>query len=189
MAELLDEVAAATPAPGGGSSAAWACALAGALVEMAAAFGRGRTDLAAAHKRLEEIGARAGQLRALALEQGELELSSYEPVLVALRLPPEDPARAEQLATALSNAATAPLAVTRAGAELAELAQEVASLGSRHLLGDARTGLLLAEAACQAGAGLVELNLEGRREDPRPDEARELARRASVARAEVLRND
>jgi methenyltetrahydrofolate cyclohydrolase len=155
---------------------------------MAAAFGAGREDLAPAHKRLGEIGLRARELRAVALEQGELELRSYEPVLAALRLPADDPARASRLAAALSDASAAPLAVARAGAELAALAQEVASLGSTHLVGDARAGLLLAEAACQAAAGLVEINLGGRGgdDDARVAEARELARRAAVARAEAL---
>jgi methenyltetrahydrofolate cyclohydrolase len=38
FAELLDRLAARTPAPGGGAAAAWACALAAGLVEMAASF-------------------------------------------------------------------------------------------------------------------------------------------------------
>ena len=157
---------------------------------MAAAFGVGRADLAPAHKRLSEIGARSSELRATALEQGELELHSYEPVLAALRLPTDDPCRAERLASALSDASAAPLAVARAGAELAQLAAEVTSLGSQHLTGDARAGLLLAEAACQAATGLVEINLGGLRadddDDERVAEATELARRAAVARAEAL---
>ncbi|MGL1400167.1 cyclodeaminase/cyclohydrolase family protein, partial [Vibrio parahaemolyticus] len=42
MTDLLGAVASRTPAPGGGSSAAWTCGLAAALVEMAAAFGERR---------------------------------------------------------------------------------------------------------------------------------------------------
>jgi formiminotetrahydrofolate cyclodeaminase len=153
---------------------------------MAAAFGRGRAELAPAHKRLEEIAARAVELRALSLELADEELTSYEPVLAALRLPPADPARADRLAAAQSGAARAPLAVAAVGSELAQLAQEVAALGSHHLLGDAHTALLLAEAACQAAAGLVAINLESHPEDERRSEARELARRAQAVRAEVF---
>ena len=118
---------------------------------------------------------------------GERELRSYEPVLAALRLSDEDPERADRLSAALSDAANAPLAVARAAAEVAALAQEAASLGSPHLLGDAHAGLLLAEAACQASAGLVAINLQPHPDDERRAEALELARRAARVRSE-LRN-
>ena len=154
---------------------------------MAAAFGRKRAELEPAHERLEEIGARALELRALALELGDRELRSYEPVLAALRLPAEDPERAGRLDAALSDAADAPLAVARAAAEVTTLAQEAASLGSRHLLGDAHAGLLFAEAACHAAAGLVVINLQPYPDDERRAAALELARRAAAVRAE-LRN-
>ena len=87
--------------------------------------------------------------------------------------------RADRLSTALSDAANPPLAVARAAAEIAALAQETASLGSPHLLGDAHAGLLFAEAACQAAAGLVVINLQAHPDDERRAEALELARRAA----------
>jgi len=152
---------------------------------MAAAFGQRRDELADAHGQLAEIGTRALELRAVALELGDRELRSYEPVLIALRLPADDPARAERLDAALSDAANAPLSVARAAAEVTALAHEVASLGSRHLLGDAHTGLLLAEAACQAATGLVLINLQSHPGDDRRAEAAELARRSAKARAEM----
>jgi formiminotetrahydrofolate cyclodeaminase len=154
---------------------------------MAAAFGQKRPEPAPARARLGEIGGRAHELRALALELGERELRSYEPVLTALRLPEDDPERADRLNAALSDAANAPLAVARAAAEVAALAQEAATLGSSHLLGDAHAGLLFAEAACQAAAGLVVINLQPHPDDGRRAEALELALRAAGVRAE-LRN-
>jgi formiminotetrahydrofolate cyclodeaminase len=39
LRDVLDELAAHRPVPGGGASAAWACAIGAGLVEMAAAFG------------------------------------------------------------------------------------------------------------------------------------------------------
>jgi len=154
---------------------------------MAAAFGQKRPELGSAHERLAEITTRAHELRATALELGERELRSFEPVLGALRLPDDDPERTDRLSAALSDAANPPLAVARAAAEIAALAQEAASLGSPHLLGDAHAGLLFAEAACQAAAGLVVINLQPHPEDERRAEALELARRAAGVRAE-LRN-
>ncbi len=102
LEQLLDDLAAATPAPGGCCAAAWTCALAASLVEMTAAFATGRSDLAERHTRMEQIRARARKLRGRGLELGERELQSYEPVLEALRLPKGDPERAARLDSALA---------------------------------------------------------------------------------------
>jgi formiminotetrahydrofolate cyclodeaminase len=153
---------------------------------MAAAFGLKRSELADAHERLEQIGMRAPELRAGALELADHELRSYEPVLGALRLPPDDPSRADRISAALSDAANAPLAIARCAGEITELGHEVASLGSRHLLGDAHAGLLLAEAACQTAAELVAINLQARPDDGRRREAEDLAQQAARVRGQAL---
>jgi methenyltetrahydrofolate cyclohydrolase len=176
FAQLLDDLAARTPAPGGGSGSAWAGALAAALTEMAASF-------APAHDlRMSEIAARARALRAELLALGATELTAFEPVLEALRLPRDDPARAARIANASGAAAESPMQIARAAAELAELASEVAGAGNPHLIGDARAGALLAEAVCQSAAQLARINLAGQPGDPRLAEGEELLRRAAVAR-------
>jgi methenyltetrahydrofolate cyclohydrolase len=168
VADLLAEVAARTPAPGGGSSAAVAVALAAALVEMGG----------------DERGA---ALRERALELAEADLSSYAPVIEVQRLPADDPDRADRLRSALSEASEVPLAVAEAGAEVARLATGLAHTGNRHLEGDATAGALLAEAATRAAARLVELNLAEQPADPRLEAARAAAARASAARSELPR--
>jgi formiminotetrahydrofolate cyclodeaminase len=173
LAALLDEVAAPTPAPGGGSSAACTAALAAALVEMAARLADG-SDLP------PETADRAGALRARALELAERELSSYEPVLAALRLPADDPARAERLRAALLEASRSPLAIAEAAAEVAGLGVEVARASSPSVRGDALTGTLLAESAAVAAATLVAINLAGQ-------PAHDLLRQAEAARARASR--
>jgi methenyltetrahydrofolate cyclohydrolase len=171
--ELLDAVAARTPAPGGGSTAACAAALAAALTEMAANFA---PDAVAAFER-------AGKLRTRALEQAEVELHAYKPVLEALRLLPDDPEREARISTARAQASQSPLEIARVGAEVAELAADLAHAGNPNLAGDASAGALLAEAAAQAGAHLVQINLN---EGPEVDEATELAARAHAARGRAL---
>jgi formiminotetrahydrofolate cyclodeaminase len=161
--DLLEDVAEKTPAPGGGSSAAWATALAAALVEMAAAFSEERSG-----------AERARELRAQALGLAQQELSVYQPVLDAVRLPKDDPGRADKLARALSRAADSPLAIATTAAEVAGLAKELAATGNRTLEGDANTAAELANAARRAAARLVEINLSGRDDDPRLAEARAL---------------
>jgi methenyltetrahydrofolate cyclohydrolase len=172
---LLDDVAARTAAPGGGSGSAWAGALAAALTQMAASFATGA--------RMAEIAERAAVLRAEMQALGDTELTAFEPVLEALRLPLDDPSRARRIAAASSAAADSPIEIARAAAELAELASEVARAGNPNLIGDAQAGGLLAEAVCQSAVRLARINLAAApADDPRLAEAGELVRRAAVAR-------
>lgn len=175
LGDLLASVSAPTPAPGGGSAAAWAGALAAALTQMAASFAGE-----------EEAAARAGSLQAELVALGEQDLTAYQPVLEAMRVPADQPSRAERLASALSDASQTPLAISRATAELAELGASVASRNEPALRGDAVVGVLLAEAACRSAARLVEINLAACDGDPRTDESLALAARAGAARARVL---
>jgi len=163
LAELLAEIAAATPAPGGGSTAAVACALSAALVEMSAG---------PPHER-------AAALRARALQLAEDDLASYAPVLEAQR-------RGEPTDAALAAAAETPLAIAEVGCEVAELAAERARAGRRSLEGDAAAATLPAEAATRAAARLVELNLARMPDDVRLRTAGEYAARAWAARESAL---
>ena len=174
--ELLDAVGARTPAPGGGTAAALAGALGAGLVEMAARFTPGR----------EHVVSEASALRARLLEMGERELGAYEPVLEAFRLDAGDPDRDARLLGALSDAADSPLEIVRSARSVAALGAELAATGNTNLTGDAITGTLLAEAACRAAARLAEINLARVPSDPRLDEAAELTRQASAARANAL---
>jgi len=163
LAELLAEIAAATPAPGGGSTAAVACALSAALVEMSAG---------PPHER-------AAALRARALQLAEDDLASYAPVLEAQR-------RGEPTDAALAAAAETPLAIAEVGCEVAELAADLARAGRRTLEGDATAAALLAEAATRAAARLVELNLARMPDDVRLHAAGEYGARAWAARESAL---
>jgi formiminotetrahydrofolate cyclodeaminase len=174
FASLLEEVAAPTPAPGGGSSAACAAALAAALVEMAARLAGN-----------SEAAARSSGLRGRSLDLAEKELSSYEPVLEARRLPRDDPDRPARIEAALVEASATPVAVAQAAADVAELGVAVARNSSNEVRGDAVTGTLLAEAAAVAAATLVEINLSDRPSVPAFEQAQAARARAERAREEA----
>jgi formiminotetrahydrofolate cyclodeaminase len=187
LGDVLDRLAARTPAPGGGSAAALACATAAALVEMAASFADGPPAVGsgAGSRTAGRTASRGGALRARALELADADQDSYAPVLDAVRLAADDPARPRALAAALSGAAEVPLQIARVGAEVAALAAALAADGSPHLTGDAVTAALLAEGACAAGAALVAINLSGA-VDARPTEAAQLLAEATAARQQAL---
>lgn len=172
---LLVDLAAQTPAPGGGCASAWAGALAAALGEMVAGFADD-----------QQAAARAAVLRADLLAAGERELSSYAPVLDAARLRKSDPSRAQRLDAALSEASETPLSIARASTEIAELAAGIAARSAFAVSGDAIAAAVLAEASSRAAARLVEINLARRADDPRLAEVRDLTLRAGAARDAVL---
>ncbi len=183
---LLDLIAERTPAPGGGSAAACAVAIAAALEQMAAGFTLGRERSALPPARADELQRTAGELRATALELAERELHSYGELLSARRLPDRQPGRERRIADADAEAIGAPLELSRCAARAAELGAELVRDGNRNLVGDAICATLLAEAACRAAATLVALNLGDRRDDERALEAAALADRAHDARRQAL---
>jgi methenyltetrahydrofolate cyclohydrolase len=159
--EFLADVAAATPAPGGGSSAAFTAALAAALVEMAARLAS-----------MEDAPEQASELRARALRLADEELKSYAPVLVA----PD----AHERELALAAASEPPARITETAADVAELGAQVAASASASVRGDALTGVVLAEAAALAAFRLVEINVGS---GPVLERARQAELRAVKARA------
>jgi methenyltetrahydrofolate cyclohydrolase len=178
---LLGFVAASDPAPGGGSSSAVAAALGAALLEMAASIEARREDAQVE----PEVAARAAELRARALELADTDLSSYAPVIEAERLAAGSPERAERVKAALAEASQTPLAIAETAAEAAELAARVTAAAQPAVRGDALTGVLIAEAAATAAAGLVEVNLAGS-DGPDLARARDARRRAQEAREDAL---
>jgi formiminotetrahydrofolate cyclodeaminase len=161
LIEALDRLAAREPAPGGGAAAAWGCAMAASLVQMAAAFADGH----------DAAGARAHELRARALELATADGQAYARYMDA-RADGPDAARA-----ALVAAAEPPLAIAEAAAEVAELAAALAERGNPNLRGDAATGATLAEAAAAAACLLAEIDLGGESE-----RGRRAVRNAGAAR-------
>jgi methenyltetrahydrofolate cyclohydrolase len=181
LGRLLGFVAASDPAPGGGSSSAVAAGLGAALLEMAACLeiARGNSDIG------DEVAERARELRTGALELADRDLSSYAPVLEAQRLPGGSPDRPERLEAALTEASLVPIEIAENAAETAELAARVTAACNPAVQGDALAGVLIAEAATAAAAGLVEINL-ARADGPDLARAREARRRAQAAREDAL---
>ena len=72
-----------------------------------------------------------------------------------------------------------PLRMTRAAAEVAELAVQLASHGNPNLRADAVVAATLAAAAAESGLTLISVNLGDAKNDPRLALAKQLARKAT----------
>lgn len=153
--DLTARIAAETPAPASGSTAAVVAALAAALVAMSARF---------SHKVWPEAGGAVAQAEALgkrAAPLARLDAEAYGAVLDVRRrtktLPPAE--RDAALAVALARAADVPLAIAEVASDVAELAALVAERGNPNVAGDAAAGAVLAGAAARVAATLVAVNL------------------------------
>jgi len=169
LAELVDQLAARTSAPGAGAVAAVSATLAAGLATMAARF----DDDDAAVEQCEELRRRA---EPLAVADGE----AYGSYLTAVRRPRDDPGRAAAVADARDHAVAVPLEIAAVAVEVAEIAARLAREGNPRLRGDAVTAAVIAAAASRSAAVLIELNL-GDHDDPHVGRARELAHQAHTA--------
>jgi methenyltetrahydrofolate cyclohydrolase len=152
LGEFLDRVASDSPAPGGGSVAAIAVALAAGLAGMAARLSSAQLDDA------PELAGRADAARLRVAPLARADAESYRLVLDAYR-EPDPEARTARVRDALSGAADVPLAVAEAGNEVAGIASRLAREGNPNLEGDAMAAVLLAGAGVRAAAKLVQINL------------------------------
>jgi methenyltetrahydrofolate cyclohydrolase len=174
--ELLDTIAAETPAPGGGSVAAFVTEMAASLAAMAARFAHDWDGAAGAVAQAETLRHRAAPL---ALEDAV----AYENVLTAMRMPKElEPeVRNTLIGETLSRAADVPLAIAECAATVSELAAEIAVRGNPNLRGDATAAAILASSAARVATNLVEINLATTEGDDRIEQARAFVRSAEAA--------
>ena len=157
----VEEVAAGTPAPGGGSVAAVVGALAAALGEMVANLTLGRKKYADAEASLRPARDRLTALRSSLLDAAAADEAAYQSYRDAASLPhtsdSEKTARKDAMQRALIAATDVPLAAARSAHEIAEILQPVAREGNPHVRSDAALGALLAETALRGAL----LNVRG----------------------------
>jgi glutamate formiminotransferase/formiminotetrahydrofolate cyclodeaminase len=155
----IDELAAASPAPGGGSAAALTGALAGALVAMVARLTIGRKAYAAAEQRAREVLADAETLRGELRRLVDDDAAAYTRVSDAYKIPKDDPSRGRAVDAALLGAAATPLDVARRAARLLVLAREISAIGNKNARSDALVAEGLARAALAGALENVRVNV------------------------------
>jgi glutamate formiminotransferase/formiminotetrahydrofolate cyclodeaminase len=155
----LDELAAASPVPGGGSAAALAGVLAGALVAMGARLTIGRKAYAAAEPRAREILAEAETLRGELRRLVDDDAAAYTRVSDAYKIPKDNPSRGRAIDAALLGASQTPLEAARRAERLIRLAREIATIGNKNARSDALVAEGLARAALAGALENVRINV------------------------------
>jgi methenyltetrahydrofolate cyclohydrolase len=173
--DLLDAVAARTPAPGGGGVAAIVTAMAAGLTAMAARFGDGA------------VAERADELRVAATPLADADAAAYEGFLEATRRPRDDPGRADAVARARGETIAVPVAIVDVAGEVAGLAADLVLNGNPSLRSDAAAAVHLAAGAAATAAELLAANVKGEQGVAERDRAREIAAAARVLAGQVDR--
>jgi formiminotetrahydrofolate cyclodeaminase len=159
----LERLASDAPEPGGGSVAALVGALGAALVSMVANLTLGKEKYTDAQDLMVGLKERAEKLRVELEELVTLDAQAYGAVAAAMKLPQEGEAQKRErktvLQAALKEAALVPEKVALAALEVAKLSLPAAEKGNLHAVSDAGVAALLADAAAQAAALNVKINL------------------------------
>lgn len=163
--DFLDQLASATPAPGGGSAAAHTGAAGAALAAMVARLTIGKKKYESVKDQMWALIEQAETLRAELTAAVDEDAAAFEAVMAAFKLPKDteeqQAARNAAVQQATFAAAQVPLTVARRAVQVMDLALQAAQLGNLNAISDAGSGVALGRAAL-TGAGMnVRINLLG----------------------------
>ncbi len=163
VSAILEQLSAATPAPGGGSAAALVGSIAASLVAMVAGLTVGKRAYQSVEHEMRDVLTEALKLRDELVELADRDSAAFNTVMAAYKLPKETEAdRAERERTiqaALKRATEIPHQTALHCSRVLELAETVVTKGNKSALSDSGTAACLAEGALQAALLNVMINL------------------------------
>ena len=160
--DFLDELAAGTAAPGGGSASAYSGAAGAALVSMMARLTIGKKKYAEVETQMQTILERSEQLRVELTAAIAGDAAAFETVMQAYKLPKDTPdeqtGRQQAIESAMTHAAQVPLEVAEMAVEVMELAEQVILAGNLNAISDGAAGSAMARAALTGAGYNVRIN-------------------------------
>jgi len=160
---FVDELASSSPAPGGGSVAALAASLSGALSAMVANLTFGKKGYEAAWEKSVEIAEKGQDIKAKALQAIDEDTQAFYEMMDAMRLPKrteeEKALRNETIQIATRNAILVPLKTLEIAVEAVKLAAEIALIGNKNAISDAGVAAITANAAAKSAYLNVKINM------------------------------
>lgn len=159
IAQFLDGTAAKQPAPGGGSVAALAGALAAAIGEMVLNYSVGKKGLEAHQDQLKSALAELHRARQIMLELVVEDQTAYQALTAAKKLPAGSPERQAQFPIALLASIRGPEAIAATAAGILDLCERLVGVVNYYLLSDLAVCAELAMATARCGVYNVRVNL------------------------------
>jgi len=158
---FIEQLAAPTATPGGGSASAAAAAMAGGLANMVAAMSRGKKAYAQYEAQLSSALARLGTLREELKAAIDADAEAFTSVMNAYKKAKSADERsgAAMIDAALQQATSVPLGVAEKADEIARIAQSLQPITNPNMKSDLATAVALARAAATGALANVEINL------------------------------
>jgi glutamate formiminotransferase len=178
---FVEQLAAPTATPGGGSAAAASGAMAAGLANMVATMSRGKKAYVQYEKQLSEAIARLSQLREDLKTAIDADAESFNTVMKAYKQAKESADADGIIESALRQATGVPLRVAQKAREVAQIAEDLKPITNPNMRSDLTTAIALARAAIQGALANVEINLESIKDQTFVSEVRNKAAALKVS--------
>jgi len=173
---FIEQLAAPTATPGGGSAAAAAGAMAAGLGAMVAGMSRGKKAYSQYELQLSDAISRLSQLREDLKASIDADAESFKEVMTAYKKAKES-ASADGIAeSALKQATNVPLTVAEKAREVLRILDSLGPMTSPNMKSDLSTGAALARATIEGALSNVEVNLESLKDAEFANQARTRAK-------------
>lgn len=168
---FIEQLAAPTATPGGGSAAAASGAMAAGLATMVAGSSRGKKAYLQYETQLSEALARLAQLREELKAAIDADAEAYNLVMKAYKAARDAADGGSQIAAALRQATSVPLSVAQRVAEVRQIATRLKAITNPKMESDLSTAIALATAALEGALANVAVNLDSFGKDAADDAA------------------
>lgn len=163
VTEFVNVTASDAPAPGGGSVAALAGALAAALAEMVANLTVGKAKYAEVEDEMKKLAVDGAALRVELLEDIQKDSTSFNLYMDAIGMPKdtdeEKAVRRDAMQNGLKAAAQVPLSVAAAAYKIFPIAEAVVERGNTNAVTDGLVAAMMARTAVIGALFNVKINL------------------------------
>src|SRR6204780_1435672 len=157
---FIEQLAAPTATPGGGSAAAASGAMAAGLASMVASMSRGKKAYLQYEPQLSEAIARLAGLREQLKAAIDADSESSNAVMKAYKAAKEAADGGGALNAALREATLVPLGVAERAVQVAGITEKLKPITNPNMKSDLTTALALARAAIEGALANVEINLQ-----------------------------
>jgi len=182
---FIEQLAAPTATPGGGSAAAASGAMAAGLAVMVASMSRGKKAYLQYESQLSEAISRLSPLREELKSAIDADAESYNVVMKAYKAAKESADCGRAINDALQHATSVPLGVAENAFEVARIAASLQPITNPNMKSDLTTAIALSRAALEGALANVAINLDSIKPESPEDEAfvSEASKRVAVLKA------
>jgi glutamate formiminotransferase/formiminotetrahydrofolate cyclodeaminase len=194
--DFLEALAEGTPAPGGGSAAAYAGAAGAALAAMVARLTLGKKKYIDVETQMYALLERAEAQRRALTQAIQVDAEAFEAVMASYKLPrdtdEEAALRQQAIEAAMLNAARVPLETARMAVEVMQLCAQAVAVGNLNAISDGASGAALARASLTGAGYNVRINVsslsDATKGEALLDEIRRLERTSDETEALIRKN-